>query len=192
MAASDNGAVLVSALLIVLLVTLLGAVAITESLGGSHSAAVVRKHMQVLAAANAGARAAVASVEGQAATVTSQTQPLTCTSPTTNQYLMTTSPSGAANGASAASYSVYYDVFNSQPITAELNEIQANPSASMSSFSNFSSGGACSSSGPPPRYLHPREPELRGSLSSPRAAPLHRTSMGQAAALRKHLWSTCR
>jgi hypothetical protein len=143
--AGEKGAVLVSALMIVMLVSLLGIVALTEAEAGSNSAAVVRKHMQVLAAANAGASAAVASIEDQAASITSQTQDLTCASVAANQDLVTTAANGAANAASGEAYTLYYDVFTSQPTATELNDIQATPSGSMSAFSNFSAGGQCSS-----------------------------------------------
>ena len=143
----EKGAVLISALMITMLVSLLGIVAVSEAEAGSNSAAVVRKHMQVLAAANAGASAAVASIENQAASITSQTQDLTCASVAANQDLVTTAANGAANAASGEAYNLYYDVFTSQPTSTELDDIQASPSVSMSGFSNFSAGGLCSSTG---------------------------------------------
>jgi hypothetical protein len=144
---SEKGAVLVSALMVVMLVTLLGVVAVTEAEGGSNTAAVVRKHVEVLAAANAGASAAVASVESQASTVTAQNQDLNCASLAASQDLLKTAPNGAANAASGEAYTLYYDVFTSQPTTTELDDIQASPSASLSAFSNYSAGGICSTSG---------------------------------------------
>ncbi len=146
----EKGAVLVSALMIVMLVSLLGVVSLTEAAAGSNSAAVVRKHMQVLAAANAGASAAVASIENQAASISSETQDLTCASVAASQGLVTTAANGAANAASGESYTLYYDIFTNQPTATEVNDIQNGPSgaqSSLSSFSNFSTGGQCSSSG---------------------------------------------
>jgi len=75
------------------------------------------------------------------ASITSQTQALTCASLASSQSLLATSPSGAANAASGEGYTLYYDVFTTQPTTTELNDIQTSPSASLSSFSNFSAGG---------------------------------------------------
>ena len=146
---SERGAVLVSALMIVMLISLLGIVAITEAENGSNAAAVVRKHMQMLGAANAGVSAAVASIENQAASITSQSQDLTCGSLGGNQDLVATGANGAANAASGETYNLYYDIFTSQPTTTELDDIQAAPTgtSTFSTYSNYSAGGSCASSG---------------------------------------------
>lgn len=116
-ARNERGSAMIIAIMLVLMVSLVGGVAVEESINSAYSAAVTAKGAQLVAAARAGVDAVVGSIEQAAQSDNTYMQsgsgsplPLTCQSITSSSAynLAIASITGAANPASAASYTTWY------------------------------------------------------------------------------------
>ncbi len=97
----ERGSAMILALLLVLLVTLIGATAVSESIQGTYRSAVTNKAVEVVAAGRGGIDAEIASLEKEASTG----GPLTCAG---GQTQLNGVGSGAANAASVESYQLTF------------------------------------------------------------------------------------
>ncbi|HET9059973.1 MAG TPA: hypothetical protein VFN61_08635 [Acidimicrobiales bacterium] len=114
--AGDEGVALLAAMLLVLMVTMIGTVAVAESLNGSHRAASTAKGLQTVSAARAGLDAAIADVQSQLTAGA-----ISC--PSTYSVNAATA-SGAVNGASGESYVLAYKVLSSAPSSSEVARLE--------------------------------------------------------------------
>ena len=102
-----------------MLVTMLGAVALQESIDANHQGATTAKNLQTVSAGRAGVDSVLAgiqSVRAQAVLNGGSANP-PCPSITTASTV-----GGAVNGASKETYSLWYEVFSSQPDGPALSE----------------------------------------------------------------------
>ena len=107
----EKGAAIVMALLVVVLILLLGAVLVSETLASGHNAALTSKSVQVVSAARAGTSAGIASLEtALGADNTGVSTDLTCQSitSTSNYNGNVGAANGAGNAASAGWYTLYW------------------------------------------------------------------------------------
>ncbi len=130
----ERGAALIAALLVVTLVTMLGAVALQESINAGHQGASTAKNLQTVSAGRAGVDSVLAgiqSVKAQAVLNGGTANPPCPSINTAN------STGGAVNAASRETYSLWYEVMLAEPDGPDLSQfgdavqqlLDENPSA---------------------------------------------------------------
>ncbi len=115
----DRGAAMIAALLVVVMVSMLGTVALAEDLNGSHQSASTAKQLEVATAARSGVDVAAASVEAQ---LSANAGSLSCP---VDGSINAGGTGEAVNGASVESYSLQYAVFSSgtAPTSAQVADM---------------------------------------------------------------------
>lgn len=136
----DDGSAMVLAILLVMLVTLVGAVGVSESLAGTYSSGITNKGVEMVAADRSGADSEVANVEKEA----SSGSTLTCPSA---QVQLDGVGAGAANAESAESYDLTFYA------------VDTSASAALSDLSGSETTG--------PRYSCATTPDIPVPASGP-------------------------